>query len=138
VSLRDWWHRRTAAADAERVATRTRVVSTLEPVIEAERARGNEPADGWSHSSFGGPSGAQLDRHLRYPLDGEALQAEFEFDRSVWLAENRVGSIPGGALLHGGDAPHRAEDRAAWERARESWWTRWRAEPRPRRRLSDL
>ena len=83
--MRSWWRRQTAAADAERAAALTRVIPALEPIIEAERARGNTTTDLWNETVFGGPSGSQLDRHLRFPLDAEAFAAEFVFDRKVWL-----------------------------------------------------
>jgi hypothetical protein len=135
MGLRSWWADQKQAmrdVDERRAADRARTIARLEPVIAAERARGNAPVDHWHQAGFGGPDGVWFERHLAHPLDVAALQAEFDFDDAVWLRDNRVGSQDDAAVLLGGSTPLSPEQHSA----REQWWAHWRAAPRPRRRLS--
>ncbi len=110
------------------VADRFRLIAALEPVLAAERSRGNQPVDEWHRGDDG-----WYERRLQFPLDLDALRAEFVFDDEVWLHDNRVGSARDEAVLHGGTRPLSKHERAA----RQLWWQRWRSAPRSRRTLSE-
>jgi len=104
-------------------------VRALDPILDAERARGN----------FGGRSAGDIhDRRqvwrLRHPIDIPALEAQFDFGSGI-----RLGLVPGGAVSFSGADGEAVFGIVGGERAgalagllRSRWWKRWRRDPRPR------
>lgn len=101
---------------------------TLQPIVDSEVARGNSGGR-WQVQPPSEPS-----YHFTYPLDLDAIRAEFDLPDCLQVWEWPDGRTSLGCTLTrctvgGGPA---SQGRRA-ERARERWWEQQRRNPRPRR-----
>ncbi len=103
----------------------------LDPIVASERDRGNVVRKSWSLET--GPHGGLYTLELVYPIDLEAVRAEFELPDYITVRElpNGVTSLldqRDGTGISGG--PKKRDRRAS--RRRDEWWAAWRAQPRAR------
>ena len=95
------------------------------PIVAAEASRANT-----GKLYYGGLHDTRTGFVFRYPLDEEAILAEFEFGPGMTIAHTPYPTIVYSGLwgVGGASGPGGQEQ----ELARAAWWSSWRAQPRPR------
>jgi hypothetical protein len=95
------------------------------PIVAAEASRANQ-----GRLYFGGLHDTRTGFVFDYPLDEEAILAEFELGQEMTIAHTPYPTIVYSGIwgLGGASGPGGEEQ----ELARAAWWTAWRAAPRPR------
>ena len=101
----------------------------LEPILAAEKERGNRGRIDRGDSRDNRPG-----FRMRYPLDVNALQAQFDFGEGIEISQGTPAGLQfrgrGGSVvfgLGGGEV-------GGWldARRRRRWWREWRETPRPK------
>jgi hypothetical protein len=102
----------------------------LQPIIDAEIARGNVVIRPWSDAHD--RQAVYSEARMLYPLDTEAILEQFDFGFGVGV--NTGGSVTGGptqSVIAGGDKKPSNRVRTA----NELWWQQWRAGPQTKIRI---
>ena len=137
MGVRSWWRAQVGEAEDDARAARCRVLPQLQPLLDAERARGNEPDGPWRKVMGQYPSERWDERSLHFPHDVEALRVEFDLDDApVDVTDRGFGEPWQSSVLGGSVEGKRSELVAAWEAQRAQWWREWKAGPQHRRRVT--
>ena len=114
-------------SDRPRTINSRTAIDALNPLTNAEAARGNSAS-----LEFGHQRDFRMYYSFKHPLDLDALRAEFEFGEGIHLGDVRGGMISFAGT--GTDPAFSLEggaEESGWSRRRRArWWRRWNAAPR--------